>query len=288
MQQDKELSIFVVDAFTRSLFSGNPAGVCISEKNIEDKLKLQIAREMKHSETAFICNIDKENHIYGLTWWTPLTEVKLCGHATLASAYVLFSQNPHSTKMTFKTLSGDLIVTKKDELFQLDFPRGNCSPITLPEETKQNLKSALNLDPSDIIENSYDPVSGKLILEVSHYNAIKNLQPNSNRLLSVPFPVNVRGISVSTTNMEGSHFKEAYDFASRYFAPWVGIDEDPVNGSSHTILGTYYAKKLNKTKFLAYMASERSGVIGVELSGENRVLLEGSATLTLSGRIRIN
>jgi len=286
---ENELNIYVVDAFTDELFSGNPAGVCIcGHENLSDHLKQRIAREMKHSETAFIQTIDQENAVYGLSWWTPVTEVILCGHATLGSAYVLFSQNyTKSTKITFKTLSGDLIVSKKDELFQMDFPRGSCAPVSLPEYSKLQLQAALNLNPSDLLDSHHDPKSGKLILEVSNFNAIKNLQPNTSKILSVGFPINVRGISVSTTNFTDSGLKSNFDFASRYFAPWVGIDEDPVNGSSHAILASYYAKKLNKTKFLAYMASERTGVLGVELSGENRVILEGRATLTLSGRIRI-
>jgi len=208
------------------------------------------------------------------------------GHATLASAFVLFSQNyTKSKKITFKTRSGDLIVTKNDEdLYQMDFPRGSCAELPLPEETKKALELALGINSKDLVSSYYAPVSGKLILEVSNFTVIKNLKPSSRDLLATPFPQNVLGVSVSTPHLDDSQFAGKFDFASRYFAPWVGIEEDPVNGSSHTILAGYYAKKLNKTKFLAYMASERSGVLGVQLSGDDRVILEGRACLTLTGK----
>jgi len=253
---------------------------------LSDKQMVLIAKEMRHSETAFITTLEPENGLFNLRWFTPLVEVKLCGHGTLAAAHTLFEElkvtNP---KLTFKTLSGDLTVVKlPNGTLQMDFPRNYSKEVSLPDNVKKALSESLQISVDDLLSFHFDDTTGKLIVEVKHYNAIEQAKPNSKMLNGIEFPMSVRGVSITTSNLIGSHLHPTCDFASRYFAPWVGIDEDPVNGSSHTILAGFYNARLGKKNFVAYMASERTGYLEVHLE-DNRVILQGFAVTTLTGKI---
>eukprot|EP01125_Pyxidicula_operculata_P013240 TRINITY_DN4377_c0_g1_i2.p1 TRINITY_DN4377_c0_g1~~TRINITY_DN4377_c0_g1_i2.p1 ORF type:complete len:253 (-),score=46.76 TRINITY_DN4377_c0_g1_i2:192-950(-) len=232
------LPIYVADAFTKAPFAGNPAGVCLLTKdhNLDDKKMVIIASEMKHSETAFVYEI--EEGVFSLRWFTPVTEVKLCGHATLATAHILYHEVGNKCpKLTFKTLSGDLIVSKasEDGKLSMDFPKNFCKEVKLPDDVVSSLEDSLGIPTNQIIRTSIDDVSAKLIVELSSFEPIKNAKPNSEKMMNIKFPFPVRGISISTRNLKESNL-DGYDFASRYFAPWVGLPEDPVNGNIMTTM----------------------------------------------------
>jgi len=289
--------IYIVDAFTSNRFSGNPAAVCYlgdrSISSVSEKQMRDVAKEMNLSETAFLAKIDEGSGIYALKWFTPTTEVKLCGHATLASAHVLFTHLKVSqkgvTRLTFKTLSGDLFVVQNENgLIEMDFPQGFCHTIDLGPEVILNLTKNCAISQRDILGTFFDEKSGKLIVEMTNLESIISAKVSSDGLLQMSFPVNVRGISLTTSNLSDQTHCKNCDFASRYFSPWNGIPEDPVNGSSHAILGPFYKKKLNKNSFTAYMASERTGHLYISLEDVGRVRISGYAVTTLSGLIRVS
>jgi len=259
------MKIYQVDAFTDQLFKGNPAAVCILDKPIEANWMKNVAGEMSLPETAFLL---KEKAGYNLRWFTPTSEVDLCGHATLASAHVLWETEriDKTRDIKFNTKSGLLIARNKDGWIELDFP------IEAPKEefAPQILINALDVEPVYVGKNRFD-----YIIEVNSEEIVKNLDPDF-RLLR---EVETRGVIVTSKSTSNK-----YDFISRFFAPSIGIDEDPVTGSAHCCLAPYWAEKLNKNKFLAYQASDRGGNIKIRL-GKDRVYLSGQAITVLKGEL---
>ena len=257
------MKIYQVDAFTDKPFAGNPAGVCILDKP-KDELWLQnVAREMNLAETAYLL---RQNDSYNLRWFTPNSEVDLCGHATLASAHVLWEKGflNKASAARFHTRSGLLSARLIGGLIELDFP-------ATPEqkaETPDDLVKALGIKPVYTGKSIYD-----YLVEVESEEIVRNLKPDFTTLMKV----HTRGVIVTAKSKE-------YDFVSRFFAPEVGILEDPVTGSAHCCLGPYWMKKLGKDKFTAYQASERGGVVQVQVAGE-RVLLSGHAVTVLEGEL---
>jgi PhzF family phenazine biosynthesis protein len=250
-------NLFLVDAFTNKPFSGNPAAVCILEKPQEGKWLQAVAKEMNLSETAFIL---KTNQNYNLRWFTPVTEVDLCGHGTLSAAHILWESGlvPSDTPINFETKSGILLALKNKDWIELDFPLITQTEIPCPA----NLIEALKSTPT------YTGRKGKadFIVEVENESTLRNLKPNFELLKEI-----CRGIAV-TCRSESKEF----DFISRYFAPKEGINEDPVTGSAHCCLGPYWAKKLAKNNLTAYQASQRGGVVKMNVKN-NRVILSGQA-----------
>ncbi len=248
---------FVVDAFTDKPYSGNPAGVCILDNELSDELMAKIAREINHSETAFLLNQDNK---YSLRWFTPKTEVSLCGHATLATAHILYEAGiiERDKQIDFNTQSGVLKAKLIHDKIELDFPQlfvDKC-------ESNEIIEKAFDIKPIFIGKNGK-----RYLIEIDSIEKLKQLKPDFQLLKKSD-----RGgfmITVQST--------DKYDFYSRFFAPGVGINEDPVTGSAHCYLAPYWSKKLNKIKMLAYQASERTGVIECELADDNRVLLRGKA-----------
>jgi len=211
----------------------------------------------------------------------------LVGHATLASAHILFTiAGIKVDEIRFKTLSGDLFVTRHDDgMIQMDFPQGYCKEINFSQDILTELCNSIEINIEEIIGTHFDDNSGKLIIETSSMESILRAKPNAAKLFKVPFPVPVRGISLTTCCIPDSKDYRNCDFASRYFSPWNGILEDPVNGSSHTILSGFYQNKLHKDEFLAYMASERTGFLHLKLLNAGRILVCGYAITTLVGAI---
>lgn len=259
------MKYFIVDAFTENLFKGNQAGVCLLDQWIDDKVMQNIAAENNLAETAFIV---KKNGDYDLRWFTPEVEIDLCGHATLASAYVLANYiDKESNEFRFNTLSGELIVTKKGDIFEMDFPS---------RKPKQ-------IEPSQLMEESIGTkimeahISRDLLLLVETEEQVKNLTPNFNLLKTISdcFAVIVTA--------KGNNV----DFVSRFFAPNAGIPEDPVTGSSHSILIPFWAARLGKNKLVANQLSKRGGTLYCE-NCFDRVKISGYATLYLEGDIKIN
>lgn len=258
-------TIYQVDAFTDQPFKGNPAGVCILRGPAEEAWMKDVAREMNLSETAFLY---PQEDGYHLRWFTPAAEVALCGHATLASAHTLWETGslPPGKQARFHTLSGLLTAEKKGEWIEMDFPaRPEVQAEPLPE-----LASALGLTPVYVGKNVYD-----YLVEAESEAVVRSLRPDFTRLEALP----VRGVIVTSRSET-----PGYDFISRFFAPAVGVNEDPVTGSAHCCLGPYWQQKLGKDDLLAYQASARGGVVRVSVRGD-RVLLGGQAVTVLRGEL---
>jgi PhzF family phenazine biosynthesis protein len=258
--------IVQVDAFTNRPFAGNPAAVCVLPEPRPDQWLRDVAREMNLSETAFLTPQDGG---YNLRWLTPAVEVDLCGHATVASAHVLWQDGhlPEGRQARFHTRSGLLTADRRGEWIELDFPAKIAEPAEAPPE----LLRSLGVERAKFVgRNAFD-----YLVEVDSEDTLRKLSPDHSALRKIP----VRGVIV-TAAPSGNQ----YDFVSRFFAPGSGVDEDPVTGSAHTALGPYWGERLGKSSFTAYQASARGGVVRVTLKGD-RVLLGGQAVTVMTGEL---
>ncbi len=274
----KEFPLYHVDAFTRKPFGGNPAAVCLLDSLYEDAVLQSIAAEMNLSETAFVLqNGNKpvqEEQFFSLRWFTPKTEVDLCGHATLASAAVLFYDVGVSAETaTFKTRSGILTATRESDRIFLDFPSYKTARV----EPNRELLDAAGINDFVSAHSSRDSLD--LLILLKDEETLKGLRPNFDRLRSVRLKKKLQGIIV-TSMSHGS-----YDFISRYFAPWVGIDEDPVTGAAHAVLGPFWSGRLGKNEMHAFQASARGGELTVRILAPYRVGLLGDAVIISKGRL---
>lgn len=259
--------IFTVDAFTAKPFAGNPAAVCPLEGPAEEAWMQSTAAEMNLSETAFFW---PEGDGFRLRWFTPKVEVALCGHATLASAHVLWETKRLAAESParFHTQSGLLTATRLDGAIQLDFPAKRLEPVPSPD----GLFEALGAEGTYVGKNVLD-----YLVELKSETSVRALQPDFARLNKFP----VRGIIV-TARADASE----YDFVSRFFAPAAGVNEDPVTGSAHCALGPFWGEKLQKNELVGFQASARGGVVRVRLAGE-RVLMSGNAVTVLRGQLLV-
>lgn len=264
-----ELEITVVDAFTHTVFGGNPAAVIITEEWLPDDLMQSIATENNLSETAFLVLSEPEK--YQIRWFSPLTEIPFCGHATLASAFVLFNKAPKLSKIKFSAKSvGELQIKKTTSgKIQMNFPNTKPKKVeTIPE----NLIAGLSIAPANVYCNS----QAYFVIYESESEVLA-VQRNNERLKQLG-PLDV----VVTCKSEANEF----DFISRYFWPANGGDEDPVTGSIHTGLAPFWAEKLGKNDLVAYQASERGGVLNCSVMGD-RVVITGNAVQYLQGTITV-
>ena len=249
-------SVIQVDAFTKVPFKGNPAAVCILPGPAEEKWMQLVAREMNLSETAFLY---RDGEHYQLRWFTPTTEVDLCGHATLASAHILY-EDAHVARdetIRFQCASGELLVLFANGRLEMDFPSLPTRPCDPPE----SMLDALGVKPKAVQKGRFD-----YLVEVATTDEVRSCSPDFGLLRTL----GIRGVIV--TAQDGNDF----DFISRFFAPGAGIDEDPVTGSAHCSLAPYWAVRLNKTELTAYQASERGGQLWLRLNGD-RVGIAGHA-----------
>ncbi|KAM4840268.1 phenazine biosynthesis-like domain-containing protein [Urocitellus parryii] len=285
-----KLPIFVVDAFTARAFRGNPAAVCLLENKLDEDLHQKIAREMNLSETAFIQKLNPTDNFtqsscFGLRWFTPASEVPLCGHATLASSAVLFYKikNTNNT-LTFVTLSGELKARRAEDGIILDFPLYPTYPQDF-HEVEDLIKMAIgNTLVQDI---RYSPDTRKLLVRLSdsyERSFLETLKVKTENLLQVENTGKVRGL-ILTLKGEAVGQTQAFDFYSRYFAPWVGVAEDPVTGSAHTVLGSYWSQQLGKQEMHAFQCSPRGGELFISLRPEGRIDIKGGAALVLEGTL---
>lgn len=261
------LKISQVDAFTDKPFAGNPAAVCVLPEPRETEWMQNVAQEMNLSETAFLV---KQDDVYNLRWFTPGIEVELCGHATLASAHVLWEEGhlEPDQQARFSTRSGILTADKVGSQIELDFPAVAESA----SDPADGLLEALGIDAVYVGRNRMD-----YLVEVASEKILRAMTPNFSQLKSV----DVRGIIVTSKAST-----PGLDFVSRFFAPNSGIDEDPVTGSAHCSLGPYWRKHLKKDAFTAYQASARGGTVHVRLVGD-RVRLAGTAVTVMRGELLI-
>lgn len=258
------LPFYQVDAFTSELFHGNPAGVCPLQAWLPNKVMQQIAAENNLAETAFF--IPQDNG-FEIKWFTPKTEVDLCGHATLASAHVIFNYLEYQdTNIKFNSRSGPLEVTGSGSLLTLNFPADFCDPAKPPD----GLFEAIGNEPILCYKGKTD-----FMLVYGKQKDVEDLSPDFGKLRAVE----ARGVIVTAPGNEA-------DFVSRFFAPQVGINEDPVTGSAHTTLTPYWSRALVKTEMFARQLSERGGQLWVKMMG-NRVEISGNAKTYLKGEIEI-
>ncbi len=264
--------LYQVNAFTDQPFHGNPAAVCLLRGPRDEEWMQQVAGEMNLSETAFL---QRREDGFGLRWFTPTAEVDLCGHATLASAHILWQCEAVAADavIRFATRSGVLTARRDGEWIELNFPS------TPPEEcdAPAELLSALDVEPLYTGRSKFD-----YLIEIESEERLRELRPNFQALREIP----VRGVIVTARGSEagskpGSEAgSKGYDFVSRFFASASGIDEDPVTGSAHCCLGPYWQRRLGKDEFLAYQASARGGEVRVEVAGE-RIRLGGKAVTVM-------
>ena len=267
-----KVPFYQVDAFTSKPFRGNPAAVCLMRCDLKDDVYQSIAKEMNLSETAFV-EAAEEPGSYRLRWFTPKREVPLCGHATLATAHVLFRhRGVRRRRLTFETLSGVLCAERVKDGVRLDFPRND------PEEVEPIGAILRGLGVTKCVDFQYSHTNQKLLVRLGNEEEVRRLKPRFSDLLETENPLGWRGVIVTA---QGAN---PYDFVSRYFAPWMGVDEDPVTGSAHTVLAPYWAKVLGKNIFRAYQASERGGELLLELS-EDRVFMTGEAVTVALGTL---
>jgi len=260
------IRIVQVDAFTNRPFAGNPAAVCVLPSAPTEQWMRDVAREMNLSETAFLV---PENDGYRLRWLTPAVEVDLCGHATVASAHVLWEDGhlPAGQQARFYTRSGLLTADRAGDWIELNFP----AKVAEPAEAPEGLLSSLGVAQARFVgRNAWD-----YLVEIDSDETLRALSPDHSSLRKIP----VRGVIVTARPANGE-----FDFVSRFFAPGSGIDEDPVTGSAHTALGPYWAGKLGKKEFTAFQASVRGGVVRVRLDGD-RVILGGQAVTVMTGSL---
>jgi PhzF family phenazine biosynthesis protein len=257
--------IVQVDAFTNRPFAGNPAAVCVLAAAPADQWMRDVAREMNLSETAFLV---PQADGYNLRWLTPAVEVDLCGHATVASAHVLWEDGhlPVGAQARFYTRSGRLLADQRGDWIELDFPATTAAPAEPPP----HLLDALGAKAQFVGRNKFD-----YLVEVASEEELRGLQPDFATLRRLP----VRGVIVTARAATPE-----FDFVSRFFAPGSGIDEDPVTGSAHCALGPYWSKQMGKTEFTAFQASTRGGVVRVCVQGD-RVILGGQAVTVLRGEL---
>ena len=260
------IPLFHVDAFTDRPFAGNPAAVCLLPSWKEDGWLQAVAREMSLSETAFLV---RQPDQFGLRWFTPKVEVDLCGHATLASAHVLWQQGEAAgDEIRFSTRSGVLRAVRHGDDIELDFP-------LKPEaatEAPPGLLSSLGVSARYVGRNQFD-----YVVEVESEAALRRIAPDFKSLAAVP----VRGIIVTSRAADAR-----FDFVSRFFAPASGVDEDPVTGSAHCCLGDFWRKRLGKAEFVAFQASARGGVVKVRVV-KDRAFLSGKAVTVARGELLV-
>ncbi len=262
------MRLLQIDAFTDRPFRGNPAAVCLLDRERDAAWMQSVAAEMNLSETAFLL---QRQDGWNLRWFTPTVEVDLCGHATLASAHALWSEwmlDPADVAY-FHTKSGVLTATYDEGLIELNFP----ATLETKSDPAPGLLEALGVhEPKYVGKNKFD-----YLVEVDSEDSVRALKPDHARLRTIP----VRGVIVTSRSSN-----DKFDFVSRFFAPGSGIDEDPVTGSAHCCLTPYWSKKLGKEKLVAFQASPRGGSLRLRIDGD-RVRLAGRAVTVLRGRLEV-
>ena len=260
-----KLKIYQIDAFTDKVFGGNPAAVCPLDKWPEDGLMQKIAMENNLAETAFYVKAENE---YQIRWFTPTVEVDLCGHATLAAAFVLFNYENHTDPQInfFSHRSGKLLVSKKDDLLTLNFPSDTIEPINSYKE----LTDGFNIMPVEILKGKTD-----YLLVFGNETQITEIIPSFEKIGLL----DARGVIVTARG-------DSVDFVSRFFAPQSGVNEDPVTGSAHTTLTPYWAKRIGKIELSAIQLSKRKGHLMCKYLND-RVEISGQARLYLKGEIQV-
>ena len=258
------MNIYIVDAFTKTPFSGNPAGVCILDNKIDEDLMLNIAKEVNLSETSFVL---KQGDSFSIRWFTPTIEVPLCGHATLASAHILWEQKFVNKNLPINFITrkrGLLEIIYENEKIMMNFPQMFITPVV----NNEIIQKAFDVKPNFIGSDDTE-----FLIEVENEKIVANYKPDFDLLKQLQKSIVLTAQSTS----------QEYDFVSRMFAPNLGINEDPVTGSAHCYLAPYWGKKLNKNILTGFQVSHRPGFVECELLNNSRLLLKGHARTVIKG-----
>lgn len=270
--ENHSIRTFIVDSFTDRPFKGNPAGVCIISSHLSDEVMLQIAQELNLSETAFLSPQESSN-TFAIRFFSPKMEIALCGHATLASAKVVFSIHKLNEVHFMNIQNLDLFAKQSNDQIVMEFPIYETRPADAPPA----LLAALGIE---AIKNSvYNEETKILLLEIGSPEELANLDPDFTALLRSHNSIN--GVLVTAPSVGDS-----YDFHSRYFWPWSGTNEDPVTGGTHTFLAKYWASRLGKTKMKSFQSSKRTGFMEVELVAD-KLRIHGQAVIVFEGQLAI-
>ncbi len=268
-----EIETYIVDSFTDEPFKGNPAGVCLIETELESNLMLLVAKELGLSETAFITQ--KEVDRFSIRFFSPVMEIPLCGHATLASSKVVFERNPGLKQVSFTNIQGiDLEIKKTEREIVMKFPLYS----TQKSEAPQPLLNALGITTVENVE--YNTETNILLIEIDDSGKLRSLQPDFESLKKSHDSIN--GVLVTSKSSEDN-----IDFESRYFWPWSGTNEDPVTGGTHTFLAPYWSKRLHMEKMTSFQCSERTGQMRVEILDENWFYIKSTARIVFEGNLRL-
>ena len=267
------MKTYIVNSFTDVPFKGNPAGVCIMDTPITEEMMLSIAKELGLSETAFIIKND-QGDTYSIRYFSPKMEIPLCGHATLATAKVLFTDYG-LTEVNFTTIQNlNLYVKQLGEEIVMQFPAYK----TTPEEAPIKLIQALAI--AQPINSEYNAETNILLIEIQSTDVLKNLSPDFQQLFDATKKYN--GVLITAASND-----DDYDFHSRYFWPWSGTFEDPVTGGTHTFLTPYWSTRLGKRKMKSFQSSERTGFMEVEMLEEDGVRIKSKAVIVFKGELML-
>ncbi len=270
----KNITTYIVDAFTDEPFKGNPAGVCLVDEALDPTLMLSIAGELGLSETAFV----QPGHLPGqftIRYFSPKMEIPLCGHATLASSKVLFERHPELHNLQLETIQKiTLAITREGDLIVMNFPQYS----TQPSEAPLALLNALGVE--QILNAAYNEETKILLLEIEDSGVLRSLSPDYSALIQSHQGIN--GVLVTALSKQ-----KDYDFESRYFWPWSGTNEDPVTGGTHTFLAPYWAARLNKSKMRSFQCSERTGSMQLELINDDQLRIKSTARIIFRGELSL-
>ncbi|WP_340201657.1 PhzF family phenazine biosynthesis isomerase [Ascidiimonas sp. W6] len=268
------IETYIVDSFTDESFKGNPAGVCILNQLLTDRQMQSIAKELGLSEMAFVTKSENQDN-YSIRYFSPVMEIPLCGHATLAASKVLFEIDAKMVEIHFKNIQNlDLMIRKSGHKIEMKFPVYDTTPQNAPDE----LLHALGI--KTIINSEFNKETNILLLEIESSLVLEKLSPDFEKLKRSHHSIN--GVLVTAISQ-----RNGFDFESRYFWPWSGTNEDPVTGGTHTFLAKYWSKRLNKKKMNSFQCSERTGFMEVELISECEILIKSEAQIVLKGELRL-
>ncbi|MCC9600695.1 PhzF family phenazine biosynthesis protein [Stieleria sp. JC731] len=272
MLNDDGIELWQVDAFTDRPFAGNPAAVCVLDRFPSDRWMQDVAAEMNLSETSFVVATDRPGH-FDLRWFTPATEVDLCGHATLATAHVLLERDivDRQHPIRFNTRSGELLCEYRDHSITMDFPSTPprpCDSDTLAREACD----ALGVGKAIVLQSPFD-----LLVIVDDGSIVESALPDFSALTKLQ----TRGVMLTSPST-----RDGIDFVSRFFAPSCGINEDPVTGSAHCCLAPYWAQVFGRQDLVGYQASSRGGIVTCKIVGD-RVHLSGNAVTVMQARLKV-
>ena len=269
----KTIETYIVDAFTDEPFKGNPAGVCILKEELSESEMQSIAKELGLSETAFVVELNKRNE-YAIRFFSPVMEIPLCGHATLASSKVIFDSTGEQSITLINIDQLTLLINQSDGAISMEFPIYQTIPMKAPLE----LLTALGI--SDIINSEFNSETKILLIEIDSPVVLKSLTPDFDKLKKSHDGIN--GVLVTALSEHPT-----FDFESRYFWPWSGTNEDPATGGTHTFLAKYWGERLHKTNMMSFQCSERTGFMEVELLNEEKMIIKSTAQIVFKGEMYI-